>query len=181
MTFHATDAPSSPRRWHWWLPRALAGVAFGFGCNGAVQACWVGLLVAVYGSLDTAFNDMRPTAAMQVGFAAYFASLPASFLGGLIAPLVLSASTQRRRAIMLSSVCGAVLATVAAVVLGASAAWLVWQVAPRSMVFVWIALCLGVTAGIGGGWLGGWVARRAEPAAADVTMNVKPRLRDDGR
>jgi hypothetical protein len=63
--------------------RSLAGLAFGLGCNGAVQACWLLLLVMLYGSLDIALREMKPSAAMQLGAAAYFASLPASFLGGL--------------------------------------------------------------------------------------------------
>jgi hypothetical protein len=33
------------------------------------------------------------------------------------------------------------------------------------VVFVWIALGLGVSAGIGGGWLGGRVAKRGEQVA----------------
>src|SRR5262245_36203623 len=122
LTVPATERPIRHR--HWWLLRLLAGIAFGFGCNGAVQFCWLGLLVVVYGSLDSALRDMRPTATMQPAFAAYFASLPASFLAGLLAPLVLGQGARSRRAIVLSAVVGAALATVTALVLGALAGWL---------------------------------------------------------
>jgi hypothetical protein len=151
----AADVASPPQGWQWWLLRALAGLAFGFGCNGALQACWIALLVVVHGSLDSALNEVRPSPTVHAAAAAYFASSPASFLGALIAPLVLGASTQRRRAVVASSIAGAALATFAAVAFGAFAGWLSWQVAPQSMMFVWIALGFGVLAGTGGGWLGG--------------------------
>jgi hypothetical protein len=77
--------------------------------------------------------------------------------GSGVPPLVLGPRA-RRREIVLRSVGGAAVATAAAVVLGAFAGWLSWEVAPRSLVFVWIALGLGVPAGIGGGWLASRIA-----------------------
>jgi uncharacterized membrane protein len=85
---------------------------------------------------------MRPTATIVVGSAAFFASVPASFLGGFLAPLVLGSVTQRRLPVVLSSVAGAALSTVPAVVLGALAGWICWQLLPGSMAFVWTGLAL---------------------------------------
>ena len=166
ITIHAADVASPPRRWRFWLLRTLAALAFAFALSAVVEACWIGLLVALYGDLDTALKDVRPTPITAGGSAAFFASALAAFLGAFIAPLVLGSCTQRRRAVVLSSVHGAVLAVLPAILLAALAGSLSWVVAPGTMTFAWIGLALGVLAGIGGGASAGWIMKRAEHGVA---------------
>jgi hypothetical protein len=147
--------------------RILAALAFAIAINAVVQASWIGLLVTIYGSLDTALRDLRPSLISAGGSAAYFASGLAGFLGAFIAPLVLGSYTQSRRAVVLSSVVGAVLGVVPAILLAALAGSLSWVVAPATMMFAWIGFALGVPTGIGGGAISGWIVKWAEqrPAA----------------
>ncbi len=132
------------------------------------------LLVAVYGSLDTALKEMRPSAATELGWAAFFASCPASFVGAFLAPLVLGTVTRQRLAVVLSSVAGAAVATALAVVFGGLAGWFCWHAVPRSMAFAWVAFALSVPAGIGGGLIGGWILRRAKPDATAAEPAYEP-------
>jgi hypothetical protein len=165
-TVPTADVASAPWRWRFWLVRAVACLALALGCAGVVNAGWLGVLITVYGGLGTALKDMRPTATTVAGWAAFVASSPASFLGGFIAPLALGSVTRRHQAVVLSSVAGAALAAASAVVVGAIAGFLCWQPLLPSMAFAWTGLALGVPAGIGGGWIAGWVIKRAELSAA---------------
>jgi hypothetical protein len=148
------------------LERALAGLAFGFGCAGVVQFCWLGLQTVVYGSLNAALAGMKPAADTQLAVGGYLAASVASFFGGLLAPLVLGNAPQTRRAILLSSAIGGALATYLAVLFGGLSGWVCWQVAPHSITFAWLALLLGAAAGIVGGWVGGNVVSRAQRGTA---------------
>lgn len=158
---------TTPSSWRWWLSRALAGIAFGFASNGVVLVCELGLLIVGYGSLDAALKEMRPSQTSHAGFAAFFAASPASFLGAFIAPFALGRGSWRRLNIVLSSVLGAVLATIPAAALGSLAGWMSWQNPLRWEGFIWIALALGTAAGICGGWIGGSCMRSSEAVSAD--------------
>jgi hypothetical protein len=167
LAMQAPDSANPPLRWRFWLLRTLAALAFAFAASALVEAGWIGLLVAAYGGFDTALKDLRTTTITAGGSAAFFASAIAAFMGAFIAPLVLGRCTQRRRTVVLSSVVGAVLATLPALTGSLS-----WVVAPGTMMFAWIGLALGVVAGICGGAMAGWMMKRAEKGvAADRTRD----------
>jgi hypothetical protein len=146
--------------WKQWLGRFLAGLIFGWVWNSFVQLDWVGLATAIYGSLERALNQMQPGFWMGMAFAGYFASAPASFFGGLVGPLALDCVPRIRRPMVCSSASGAALAAATGTVLGLFAGCVIWHMAGRSMLIVWVPLGLSVPVGVGSGVLGGMIVSR---------------------
>lgn len=138
----------------------MAGFGLGWIWSSVVSLGWVGLAAAAYGGLDTALDRLKGEPWAVVPFAGFFASVPASLLGGLAGPLAAGPANRVRRPVLTSSACGAGVATVLSVIAGLLIGLIAWQSAPYSLVPVWAALGLSVPTGLFGGWLGGrWVGR----------------------
>src|SRR5439155_993901 len=138
-------------RWEW-VGRAASGLALGWIWSSLLSLGWVALAATAYGDFDRALVRLKGERWASIAFAAFSASLPASFLGGMVGALIASRS---RRPVLGSSARGGIWGAALGVVAGVLAGWAVGKSLARSPVLVWLALGLGVLAGLIGGWLGG--------------------------
>lgn len=159
-----------------WLGRAAAGLVLGWIWSSLVTLGWLGLAAAPYGDLDRALARLKDEPWGTVGFAGYLASVPASFLGGLVGPL---AAGRSRRSVLGNSARGGAWGAALGAAAGLLAGWAFWQYAPRSLALVWVALGLGVAAGLVGGWLGGQAGHHAfREGTGDCTEKTAPPMRE---
>jgi hypothetical protein len=143
-----------------WVGRALWGLVLGFIWSSLICLAWVTLLSLVHGSLDRALEKQKRDPQSFLLVISYLAATPASFLGGLVGPLALGVAGRKRRLVLSSSAWGGAMGTVLSLAMGLPGAWVGWEYAPRTPLFLLLPLILGVPAGLLGGWLGGRVIAR---------------------
>jgi len=143
-----------------WIRRGAGGLVFGWIWSSLVSLAWVGLAVAAYGDLDLALRRLKGEPWAAIPMTGLFGSVPASLLGGLIGPLVGGSS---RRSILNNSARGAAWATALGAVAGLLVGRLVTRVLPDRRLVAYLGLGVSVPAGLIGGCLGGWAARKGDP------------------
>jgi len=141
------------------LGRAVAGLGLGWIWSSCAGLTWIVLAAAAYRDLDRALVGLKSEPWTPVALAGYVASALAAFFGGLVGPLVPATGDRARRPVLTSSVRGGTFGAALGTAAGFLAGWACLVYAPRSMLFVWVALGLGTAAGLVGGWLGGRGAR----------------------
>jgi hypothetical protein len=116
------------------------------------------LAAASYGGLEVALERMKAESWADIPFAGFFASTPATLLGGIVGPL--AGASALRRPVLDSSALGGAAAALLGTGAGLLAGWVGWWREPYAMMTVWVALGLSVPAGRSGvGWEdGGWAA-----------------------
>src|SRR5262249_44536703 len=86
-----------------WLGRDRSGFGLGFIWSSLLSLGAVAVALTAYGDFDHALARLKSEPWAPIGFAAYFASVSASFLGGMVGPLVAGRS---RRPVLGSSAWG---------------------------------------------------------------------------
>jgi hypothetical protein len=138
-----------------WLARVIAGLFWGWVWSGVVIGAWLGLAALSFGDISHASEAMLGKVWEPYALSAVMASYLGSFVGGFVAPLSLGNSISRvRRPILLSSIFGAVFATVIGTTASSITEWISLRLAPHSTLDTWMALGISLPAGLLGGWLG---------------------------
>jgi hypothetical protein len=156
----APGAPGGQLTLDQWLGRGVAGLGLGYLWACVVALGWVGLATVGYGTLDNALERLPDERWYPIALAGFFASVPASFLGGLVGPLSVGRPRRVRRPVLTGSACGSAISAVLGLASGLFVGWATWEPPPRSMLFIHLALAISVPTGLGGGWLGGRLIAR---------------------
>ncbi|MFO0867293.1 MAG: hypothetical protein U0744_22085 [Gemmataceae bacterium] len=155
------------------MKRALGGLVLALIWSSAVAIGWVSTAVTTYGSIDKALDRMKLEPSSLIPLAAYFATAPASFLGGWVGSMCEGASPLEGRVIR-GSLVGAAIATFLAALLGFATGWAASTLARELDHFLMLALGLGSMAGICGGISSGLIFRSRRQ------LYMEPRERSTG-
>jgi len=135
-------------------PVGMIGLGLGWIWCAIVSLFWIAALALGYGGLDEGLTYFKNEWWSPIAMAAYFGSVAASWVGGIVGPIFVG-PTRRRNVVLTSSLLSGAGGALLAAPLAAAVGWQVWQAEPRSPLFLELTICIGAVAGVFTGLLAG--------------------------